>query len=265
MYQISERDFSDAVVATKKDAKLVAAAKNDRMWSQETLYREFEKLSVDRRREIIIAIANDHFVSALWKIAFPLNNFPAPLLPDAISAAGKALFYTREEDSVRETIRALKLYQDSPFFKRIAALLGEAAEIAGVHLATTARLLTDPEVFGGLNGLDSAQPASEKIVETVVRVAAYTRDLSSTQDVLRFLHARRFSASLPDLARLVEESVFMARDRKSVRQILEGLTAGGIDVVLQRVGSDRSALSAIRDLAWRSRNWRTIRDRLSAM
>ena len=265
MNQISEREFSDAIIATKKDAKLVAAAKNDRTWSQETLYREFEKLSVDRRREIIIAISNDYFVSALWKIAFPLNNLPAAAVPDAVAAVGRALFFTREEDSVRETVRTIKLYQDSPFFKRICMLIGDAAEIAGVQLSATSKILTDPEVFGIITSLDPALSSSEKIVDTIVKVAAYTRDPDSTLDAARFLYARRFSASLPDLARVVDESIFMARDRRSVRQILEGLTAGGIDVVLQRLGSNRAAVSAIRDLAWRSRNWRIIRDRLAAM
>ena len=70
---ISERDFSEAIAATKKDAKLVAAAKNDRTYFPEALYREFEKLTVDRRREIIIQVANDFFVAALWKIGFPFE------------------------------------------------------------------------------------------------------------------------------------------------------------------------------------------------
>ncbi|HSP07777.1 MAG TPA: hypothetical protein VLR94_11410 [Acidobacteriota bacterium] len=265
MNQISERDFCDAIVATKKDAKLVAAAKNDRLSSMETLYREFEKLSVDRRREIITSIANDFFVAAQWKIAFPLNNFPAAVLPDAVQVAGKSLFYTREEDSVREAIRAIKLYQDSPFLKRITAILSEAAEIAGVHLAAAASALTDPTVFGILKTLDPAHPSSEKIVETAGRVAVYTRDARSTAEVAQFLHSRRFSGSLPELAKLIEEAVFMARNPRSVRRILDGLTAGAIDVVLQRVGSDKAAVSSIRDLAWRSRNWREIRDRLNAI
>lgn len=265
MNQISERELREAIIATKKDAKLIAAARNDRTWSQETLYREFENLTVDRRREIIIAVSNDYFVSALWKIAFPLNNLPAAAVPDAVGAVGRALFFTREEGSVRETVRTIKLYQDSPFFKRICALLGDAAEIAGVKLAATSRILTEPEVFGILTSLDPAVPSSEKILETVVKVAAYTRNAQSTLDAARFLYSRRFSASLPDLARVVDESIFMARDRKSVRQILEGLSAGGIDVVLQRLGPNKAAVSAIRDVAWRSRNWRTIRDRLAAM
>lgn len=265
MNQISEKEFCDAIAATKKDAKLVAAARNDRTSSMETLYREFEKLTVDRRREIIISLANDFFVAAQWKIGFPLNNFPAAILPDAVQAAGKALFYTREEESVRETVRAVKLYQDSPYFKRIALMLGEAAEIAGVQLAAAAAVLTDPAVFGVIHSLDPSNAASEKIVDTIGKVAVYTRDQVSTSDVAQFLVARRYSASLPELAKLVEEAVFMARDRKSVRQMLDGWTAGAIDVVLQRLGPDKTALSSIRDLAWRSRNWRDIRDRLSAM
>ena len=47
MNQITDREFCDAIAATKKDAKLVAAAKNDRMNSAETLYREFEKLPLE--------------------------------------------------------------------------------------------------------------------------------------------------------------------------------------------------------------------------
>jgi hypothetical protein len=83
--------------------------------------------------------------------------------------------------------------------------------------------------------------------------------------VARFLYARRFSAGLPDLARIVEEAVFMARAPRSVRQMLEGLRAGSIDVVLLRAAGDRAAVSAIRDLAWQSRNWRAIANSLSSM
>src|SRR3954452_16187271 len=79
MSQIEESDFRDTIIAIKKDAKLVAAAKNDRTNSMETLYREFEKLTVERRRELLIAISNDYFTAAQWKIAFPLNNLPAPI------------------------------------------------------------------------------------------------------------------------------------------------------------------------------------------
>ena len=70
----------------------------------------------------------EHFVAAQWKIAFPLNNFPAEVLPHALLAAGKALFFTRDEDSVRETVRAIKIYERSPFLKNIATNLAQAAE-----------------------------------------------------------------------------------------------------------------------------------------
>ncbi len=123
MNQISEQEFRDAIIATKKDAKLVAAAKNDRMNSPESLYKEFLKLPVERQKEIIALVANDHFVGAQWKVAFPLNNLPSANIPDGVSAAGKALFFAREEDSVKETVRALRLYQESPFYKSIASFL----------------------------------------------------------------------------------------------------------------------------------------------
>src|SRR4029079_12823992 len=98
MNQMSEEEFRDAIIATKKDAKLVAAAKNDRMNSPETLYREFIKLTADRQREIIAQVSNDYFVGANWKVAFVLNNTPQAALADMVLAAGKALFYSREED-----------------------------------------------------------------------------------------------------------------------------------------------------------------------
>src|ERR1043166_419028 len=109
MNQISETEFRDAIIATKKDAKLVAAAKNDRTNSPATLYNEFSKLPVERRRDIIVQISNDHFVASQWKIAFPLNNFPAAILPDAVNAAGKALFFARNEEGVREVVRAMRI------------------------------------------------------------------------------------------------------------------------------------------------------------
>src|SRR5262245_43254883 len=239
MEVISERDFSDAIAATKKDAKLVAAAKNDRMNSAETLYREFEKLTVDRRREIIIQVTNEYFVAAQWKIGFPLNNFPAAILPDAVQAVGKALFFSREEDAVRETVRAIKLYQNSPFLKRIALHLGEMAEITTMRAGKAAAIVTEPQVFAMIRSLDPANPSSERIVETIFRVTSYTRDQASVLDVARFLHARRFSANLPELAKIVDESIFLARDRRSVRQIIEGLTAGPEDGILQRLNGHK--------------------------
>ncbi len=96
MGQIGDTAFAEAVVATKKDAKLVAAAKNDRTNSPSSLYREFEKLPVERRRDIIAQISAENFVAAQWKIVFPLNNFSAEALPHALLAAGKGVvFYAR--------------------------------------------------------------------------------------------------------------------------------------------------------------------------
>src|ERR671918_2053537 len=138
MNQISEQELRDAIIATKKDAKLVAAAKNDRINSAESLYKEFAKLPVDRHREVIGSIATDYFVAAYWKIAFPLNSLPAPAVADGVAAAGKALFFAREEESLKETIRALRLYVDSPFYKTIASSLGDAAEIVRSELASVA-------------------------------------------------------------------------------------------------------------------------------
>src|SRR5688500_2387599 len=121
MSQISEQEFREAIIATKKDAKLVAAAKNDRMNSPETLYREFIKLTVDRQKEIIASISNDHFVGAQWKVAFPLNNLPATNAADGVHAIAKALFFSRDEASVKETIRAIRTYLESPYYKTIAS------------------------------------------------------------------------------------------------------------------------------------------------
>src|SRR3990172_1096620 len=111
MNQIGEKEFREAIIATKKDAKLVATAKNDRINSPESMYMEFAKLPVERQRDIIIAICNDHFVASIWKIAFPLNNVPAAILSDAVALAGKALFFSREEDCVRGSVRVIKIYQ----------------------------------------------------------------------------------------------------------------------------------------------------------
>jgi hypothetical protein len=262
MRQISESEFCDAVIATKKDARLVTAAKNDRTNSPASLYREFEKLPLERRREIIAAISVEQFVAAQWKIAFPLNNFPAEILPDSVLVAGKALFFTREEDSVRESIRAIKIYQNTPFVKRIAAVLAESAESAGTNLGRIAAILTDPAVFGLIKSLDPANPNSERIVDAIARVASYTVDLDSTLAAGKFLYARRHASYLPELSLLIENSIFLARDPKSVRQIIEGFTAGSVDVVLQRQSGNKSVLSAIRDIAWKARDWKVIRTHL---
>ncbi len=264
MRQIGDAEFVEAVIATKKDTKLVAAAKNDRTNSPASLYREFEKLPLERRREVVCQIAADHFVAAQWKIVFPLNNFPAQVLPDAVNVVGKALFYTREEDSVREATRAIKIYERSPFLKRIAANLSEAAETAGTDLAKVAQILTDPAVFGLIRELDPAKPNSERIVDAVSRIASYTRTAESTLAVGRFLTARRHFEYLPHLASVVENAIFLARDRRSVNQILDGLTAGSIDRVLQEQNGNSNALAAIRDIAWKARDWKTIRNHLQS-
>jgi hypothetical protein len=263
--QISEQEFSDAIIATKKDAKLVAAAKNDRMNSPEALYREFLKLPVDRQKEIIGSVANEQFVGAQWKVAFPLNNLPAANAADAVGAAGKALFFTRDEDSVKETVRALKLYQDSRFYKTVATSLGEAAEIVRSELATVAQILTHPELYGMIQNLDPEAPVSEKLVLTIVRVASYTRDLNSTLNVARFLQARRHSKGIESIATLMENTLFMARDRKSVREILAGFGAGSVDRVLQRHSENKDVLSGIRDIAWKTRNADAIRNYLEQL
>jgi hypothetical protein len=256
--QISEQDFRDAIVGTKKDAKLVASAKNDRYFV-ESMYAEFAKLPVERQRDIIIGIANDWFVAANWKIAFPLNNAPAAVLPDFVKAAGKALFYTRDEDSVRETIRTLRLYLESPFAKAIANALAEGAEMTGVGLASVAQILSEPEIYGRVKTLQTDNPLSEKIVATIGRIATYTKDLSATADCAEFLVARRFSPVIEQICSLLESSIYLARDRKSVRQILLGFSAGALDIVLQKGNGN---VSAIRDIAWKSRDWKTIRDLL---
>jgi hypothetical protein len=264
MRQIGDAAFTEAVIATKKDAKLVAAAKNDRTNSPASLYREFEKLPLERKREIIAQISSENFVAAQWKIVFPLNNFPADVLPHGVLAAGKALFHTRDEDAVRETVRAIKIYEKSPFLKSIAKNLGEASETSGSDLGKMATILTEPPLYGLVKGLDSANPNSERIVEAVCRVASYTRNAESTLAVANFLYARRHFAYLPDLASLVENSIFLARDERSVRHILDGFTAGSIDVVMQRQNGNKNVLGAIRDIAWKSKNWKVIRNQLQA-
>jgi hypothetical protein len=265
MNQMSEQELRDAVIATKKDVKLVAAARNDRMNSAETLHKEFSKLPVDRQREIIASVANDHFVGAQWKVAFPLNNLPAANLADGISAAGRALFFSREEDSIKQTIHAIRVYQESPFYKTLAAGLGEAAEIVRSDLVHVSRILTSPDVYGLIQSLDPAAPVSEKIVKSIVRVATYTRDEEATLAVAKFLHARRHSVALEAISRVIENSVFMARGRKSVREILAGLGAGSVDRVLERYREDHSVQSKIGDVAWKTRDARAIRTYLEAL
>jgi len=261
--QIGEQDFRDSIAATKKDAKLVTAAKNDRLSSAEGMYAEFARLPVERQRDIIISISNDYFVAANWKIAFPLNNVPAPLLPDMVKVAGKALFFTRDEDCVREEIRAVRLYQDSPFAKQIAACLADAAEIAGTASASVAQILTSPEIFGLIKTLEPS-PDSEMIVSTIGKICAYTKNQESTMEAAKFLAARRYSPQISLLASLLENSIYLARDRKSVNAILTGFSAGGIDVVLQKNASNKAVISSIRDFAWKSRDWKAIRSFLQA-
>jgi hypothetical protein len=265
MNQISEAEFRDAIIATKKDAKLVSAAKNDRINSPESLYREFIKLPIDRQREIINSVCNDYFVSAAWKIAFQLNNTPQANLADTVQTAGKALFFARDEDSVKETIRVMKLYQDSPFFKAVATTLADAAEIVRSDLSRVAENFVHPELFGMIRSLDPASPSSERLVQSIGRIAAYTRDLASVMAVANFLHARRYLSFFDSIANLVENSVFMARDRNSVREILAGLGAGSVDRVLQKHAENRAVVSQIRDVAWKTRDWRAIRNYLEAL
>jgi hypothetical protein len=265
MNQISEQEFCDAIIATKKDAKLVAAAKNDRTNSPETLYREFVKLPVDRQREIISQVGNEYFVGANWKIAFVLTNTPPAVLADTVQAAGKALFYSREEDGVKQSVHALRLYQDSPFFKTIAGLIGDAAEMVRGELTQVVEIFLNPEIYGMIRALDPSAPASDRLVQSVGRVASYTRDLNSTKAVATFLHARRYSSQFGSIASLLENSIFMARDRQSVREILAGLGAGSIDRVLQQHSDNKQVISNIRDISWKTRNAETIRNYLEAL
>ena len=265
MNQISEQELRDAIIAIKKDAKLVAAAKNDRINSAEALYKEFAKLPAERQREIIASIATDYFVAGYWKIAFQLNSLPAPAVADGLAAAGKALFFAREEDSVKETIRALRLYADTPFYKTITSSLGDAAEIVRSELVSVARILTDPDIFGFIRSLDPNAAVSQRITQCIARSAMYTRDLDSTKTIARFLYARRHSSAVEAIAGLIENTVFMARDRKSIREILAGLGAGAVDRVLQRHPENRTILANIRDVAWKTRDSDAIRNYLQAL
>ena len=262
---ISEQEFRDAIIATKKDAKLVAAAKNDRTNSPESLHKEFIKLSVDRQKEIIAQVANEYFVGAPWKIVFPLNNLPAANAAEGVSTTGKALFFAREEDSLKETARALRLFQESPFYKTIATSLGEAAEIVRGKLGKVAQILTSPELYGMIQSMDAASPNSEKIIRRIATIATYTLNYDSTMSVAKFLHARRHSPTVDTVGGLVENTVFMARDRKSVQEILGGLGAGSVDTILQRHPENKAMLSNIRDVAWKTRDARAIRNYLEGL
>src|SRR5262249_42612351 len=155
-------------------------------------------------------------------------------------------------------IRAIKIYQNTPLVKCISKVLSEAAEATGTGLGAVATILTDPSIFGLLRDLDSANPTSEKIAEAIGRIASYTKDLNSTVAAARFLPARRFSNALPELAGVLENAIFLARDPRSVRQILEGFTAGEIDVVLERLSGNKQAIASIRDIAWKTRNASSI-------
>jgi hypothetical protein len=263
MNVIGEEDFRNAVIGTKKDAKLVAAGKNDRTASAETMYGEFKKLSVDRQREIIVSIASDNFVAALWKIAYPLNNLPAAVVPVVMPAIGKVLFYSHEELALREAIRSVKIYMTTPFLKQICAGMQDAAELAGEKLSEVLKIINSPDIFGLIKTLPSA-PATEKLVTAICRIAGYTRNLDSTRRVVQFLFARRDSERLEDLVNVVENSLFMARDKKSVRAILDGFTRGSVDVVLHREAGQKGILSSISDLAWKTKDAEAIRNYLAA-
>lgn len=264
MRQMSEKDLRDAIIGLKKDAKLVAAAKNERTNSPEGMYRELSKLPVDRQKEIIGAIAGDHFVAAQWKINFPLINFAAAKAADAAAVAGKALFFSRDEDSLREAVRAIKIYQESPFFKQISAGLQDTAEVTGTGLSKVCIMLTSPEMYSLIASLEPS-PVSETIVASICKIATYTLNTESTLHAARFLVARRYSQDAAELASLLENSIFMARDPKSVKAILDGYTAGSIDVVLRQEAGNKGTLSAIRDLAWKSRNSETIQRYLNSL
>lgn len=264
MRQISEKDFRNSIIGLKKDAKLVAAAKNDRTNSPEGMYREFTKLPLERQREIIGAIAGDHFVAAQWKINFHLNNFPVAAAIEAAAVVGKALFFTREEDSTREAVRAVGIYRESPFFKQVSAVLQDSAEVTGVGLSKVCIILTSPEMFALIGSLESS-PGAERIVTAIGRIATYTLNPDSALNAARFLVARRFSADAIELATLLENAIFMARDPKSVREIIEGYTAGSIDVVLRKEAGKKEVLGAIRDIAWKSRDSHTIQQYLNSL
>jgi hypothetical protein len=134
-----------------------------------------------------------------------------------------------------------------------------------VGLADVARILTDPELYGIIKSLDPAAPSSEKLVQRIVKVASYTRDLNSTVLVAKFLHARRHSEVLEAVGTLIENTVFMARDRKSVREIIAGFGAGSVDRVLQRHADHSGVLSNIRDVAWKMRDSASIRAYLESL
>jgi|GEM_PF-4211638 len=265
MNQIGEEEFRDAIIATKKDARLVAAAKNDRINSSDSLYREFVKLTVDRQREIINSISSDYFVSAAWKIAFVLNNTPQANLADMVQAAGKALFYAREQNAVQETVRALRFYQDTQYFKTVSVLLGEAAEFVRSDLGLVAKILVHPELYGTIRALDPSMPSSERFVQSIGRIASYTRDAKSTMAVASFLHARLYSSFFDSIATLVENSVFLARNRCAIRQILAGLGSGSVDRVLQRHSASKKVVSDICDVAWKTHDSQAIRSYLEGL
>lgn len=264
MSRMSEHEFADAIASTKKDKELVAAAKNDRTNSPGALHSEFSRLSIDRQLEVICSISNDYFVAAQWKIAFPLRNLPAELQKDAIPAAGEVLFFTRDEDSVRETVRAIKIYQESPFFRKVVDLLGDCAESTGAGMAEASRIVTDPDIYGMIRSLDPEHPSSERIVDCIIKTACYTRDYRSTIQAATFVYNRRYSPDLAEIVTLLEDSIFLARDRKSVLQILSGLGAGAIDMVLQKTDQRKELLSSTKEIAWKTRSAAAIRNHLRA-
>jgi hypothetical protein len=204
-------------------------------------------------------------VAGYWKVAFPLNSLPAASVADGVAAAGKALFFAREEESLKETIRALRMYADTPFYKTIATALGDAAEIVRSDLVVVARILTDPDMFGLVRSLDPNAAVSQRIIQCIVRVGMYTRDMDSTMTIARFLYARRHSSAVEAIAGLIENTVFMARDRKSVREILAGLGAGAVDRVLQRHAENKAVIANIRDVASKTRDSDAIRNYLQAL
>jgi hypothetical protein len=122
--------------------------------------------------------------------------------------------------------------------------------------------LTEPPLFGLIKELDSTNPNSERIVDAICRTASYTKSEESTLAVAKFLYARRHFTYLPQLASLVENAIFLARDKRSIKQILDGFTAGAIDVVMQRQDGNNNVLATIRDIAWKSKDWKIIRNHL---
>lgn len=262
MSTMTEQEFAEAVAGTKKDKALVAAANNERTSSPGMLYAEFSKLPVDRQLEIIASIANDNFVAAQWKIAFPLRSLSADAQKIAVPAAGKILFLVRDEDSLREAVRAIKLFQESPFFQSLVPLLSDCAELVGSGTADASKIITDPEIYGIIQSLDPEHPASEKIIQCIVRTAGYTRNLRATAQTALFLYNRRYSPDLSAIATLLEESIFLAREPRNVMQILSGLGAGAIDMVLQQTEKKEELLSSVQEIAWKTRSARAIRDHL---